>query len=300
MRTVTNQSRTDDGLEYEDGELALPDGRTLAWRWWGPVDATPVLRLQGTPGSRLNRHPDPKIQAALGVRYLMADRPGFGGSTRKPGRGVADMADDLVALLDAHGLERVPVMGGSGGGPHTLAIAARYPERISAATVIVGSAPLVAEEVGALVGVNAIGYAAAEEGWQPLFEFLVGVRERILGEEGMAGVLRDAPERDRAIMADPRWQLLARANAAEALKQGAEGWTDESMALHREWDFDLGGIRTRVTWWHGDDDMNASLTAAQRAARLLRQVDLRVWHSEGHFAPVVHEKEIVEELLSRA
>src|SRR3982074_2859360 len=79
---------TEDGVRYQDGELRLADGRTLAWRWWGEPGATPILRLQGTPGSRLYRHPDPALQRDLGVRYLMADRPGYGGSTR-PGRGVA-------------------------------------------------------------------------------------------------------------------------------------------------------------------------------------------------------------------
>jgi pimeloyl-ACP methyl ester carboxylesterase len=285
---------------HEDGRLTLSDGRILAWRWWGPAGGTPILRLQGTPGSRLYRHPDPRIQAELGVRYLMADRPGYGGSTRLPGRGVADIADDLAALLDAQGLDRVPVMGTSGGGPHALAIAARHPERISSVSVIVGAAPLVAEEAGRLVGVNADGYAAAERGWQPLFELLVDVRERILSAEGLAGVLQDAPARDRALMEDPSWQRMARANNAEALKQGAEGWTDESLALHQDFDFDPGAVAATVTWWHGDDDKNAPLSAARRAAAKLRRVDLRVCHGEGHFASLVHEQEIVEDLLSRA
>lgn len=77
---------TEDGVRYEDGELELRDGRTLAWRWWGEPGGIPVLRLQGTPGSRLYRHTNPAIQRELGVRYLMADRPGYGGSTRLPGR----------------------------------------------------------------------------------------------------------------------------------------------------------------------------------------------------------------------
>ncbi len=78
---------TEDGVRYQDGELKLRDGRTLAWRWWGEPDGIPVLRLQGTPGCRLYRHPDPAVQRDLGVRYLLADRPGYGGSTRLPGRG---------------------------------------------------------------------------------------------------------------------------------------------------------------------------------------------------------------------
>src|SRR4029077_5352918 len=121
---------TDDGVRYEDGELKLRDGRTLAWRWWGEPGATPVLRLQGTPGSRLYRHPNPEVIRGLGVGYLMADRPGYGGSTRLPGRGVAAIADDLAALLDHHKLDRVPVMGTSGGGPRPPDRGGKNPEPV--------------------------------------------------------------------------------------------------------------------------------------------------------------------------
>jgi pimeloyl-ACP methyl ester carboxylesterase len=290
----------EDGLAYADGLLRLADGRDLAWRLWGDPRGTPVLRMQGTPGSRLSRNPDPAIQLELGTRYLMADRPGYGGSSRKKGRGVAEIADDYVALLDALGLERVPVMGTSGGGPHALAVAACHPDRISAVTVVVGAAPLVPEEAAGLVGVNAAGYVAAERGWDDLYELLVQVRGRLLGEEGMQGVLSDAPKADRAIMKNPVWQRLSRTNTGEALKQGAEGWTDEGMALHQDWDFDLGTIDAGVTWWHGDDDMNAPISAARRAVALLRHADLRVWHDAGHFASLTNEREIVQELLSRS
>ena len=291
---------TEDGVRYEDGELKLRDSRTLAWRWWGEPDGIPILRLQGTPGCRLYRHPDPAVQRDLGVRYLLADRPGYGGSTRLPGRGIAEIADDLAALLDHHKLDRVPVMGTSGGGPHALAVAAKDPERITAVAVIVGSSPLEPDEVSRLVGVNAAGYAAAERGWDSLHDLLLQVRIRILGDEGMAGVLADAPPEDRAIMANPTWQKISRAVMAEALRQGAEGWADESMALHNGWDFDPDEVHATVTWWAGDDDKNVPLSAAKRAAARLPKVDLRVWHNEGHFASLTHETEIVRELLSRS
>jgi pimeloyl-ACP methyl ester carboxylesterase len=128
----------------------------------------------------------------------------------------------------------------------------------------------------------------------------VQVRERLLGVEGMAGVLSDAPASDRALMADPAWQRIERESLAETLKQGAEGWTDESMAMHHKWDFDPAEVKTSVTWWHGDDDKNAPITAARRVVAQLPRVDLRIWHEEGHFASLVHDKEIVQELLSRA
>ncbi len=292
--------QTEDGITYEDGVLTLQDGRELAWRWWGDPDGIPLLRIQGTPSSRLQRNPDPNVQKSLGVRYLMADRPGYGHSTRKPGRGVADVTGDYVALLEHFGIERIPAMGTSGGGPHVLALAALHPERVSAVTVVVGGTPLIPEEVARLVGVNARGYELAEQGWEPLHQFLVGVRSRLLSEEGMQGVLSDAPEADRAIMRDMGWQRMSRENTAEALRQGAEGWADESLAMHREWDFDLEDVVVPVTWWHGDDDMNAPLSAARRAAARLRRVHLRTWHDEGHFVSLTHDREIVQELIGRA
>jgi len=290
---------TVDGIAFEDGVLTLSDGRLMAWRWWGDPDGKPLLRIQGTPSSRLQRNPDESALTSSGARYLMADRPGYGGSTRKAGRGIADIANDYAELLDAHGLDRVPAMGTSGGGPHVLALAACHPDRVSAVSVVVGGAPLIEGEVSRLVGVNARGYALAEQGWEPLFEFLREVRERLLSEEGMQGVLSDAPETDRRIMADPAWQRMSRENLAETLRQGAEGWTDESMAMHDRWDFDPADVKTSVTWWHGDDDMNAPLTAARRVVAQLSKVDLRIWHKEGHFASLVHDQEIVSELLSR-
>jgi len=291
---------TQTGLIYEDGELRLPDGRILAWRWWGEPTWTPVLRLQGTPGSRVGLNLDPEVQRALHVRYLMADRPGFGGSTRLPGRNVAGFAEDLVALLDHHRLQRVPVVGGSGGGPHALAIAARYPDRVSALSVIVGYAHIDAAEAGRLLGVNAAGYAAAELGWEANYRLSVEARASMLVEGGIANALSDARASDKAFLLDPAWKRVAQASISEALRNGAEGWADENMALHRGWGFKLEEVQTTVTWWHGDDDMNVPLSAAKRAAGGLPRVDFRVWHGEGHLAPTLHHAEIIRELLSRS
>jgi len=297
---VKDLQRTQDGIAYEDGVLKLRDGREMAWRWWGEPGGKPLLRIQGTPSSRFQRNPDESALRDSGARYLMADRPGYGGSTRKRGRGIADVARDYAELLQSHGLQRVPAMGTSGGGPHVLALAALHPEMVSAITVVVGGTPLEPDEVEKLVGVNAKGYALADQGWEPLHEFLAEVRERLLSDEGMQGVLADAPATDRKIMSDPEWQKLSRENLAETLKQGAQGWADESFAMHAKWDFDPAEIKASVTWWHGDDDMNAPLSAARRVVAQLRKVDLRIWHDEGHFASLTHDPEIVRELLSRS
>lgn len=284
--------------EFTEGVLRLRDGRDLAWRLRGS-EGPVLLRIQGTPGSRIARDPDHATQDRLGVRYLTADRPGYGGSTRKPGRRIADLADDYAQLLDFHGLERVAVTGRSGGGPHALALAAAHPDRVSAVSIIVGAAPLVADEASCLVGINAEGYVLAEQGWDALHEFLEVMRTRLL-EEGMAQVLADAPADDVEHMADPGWQRESAADVAEALRQGAEGWTDESLALHADWDFEPSEIRASVVWWHGRGDLNAPFTAAERAVARVPGARLEVLAGEGHFATLAHTEEILRELLSRS
>ena len=115
-----------------DGRLTLRDGRTLAWREYGPAGGRPLLRFQGTPGSRYSRYPHEESYDRLDVRVIVFDRPGYGASSRLPGRGVAVVADDAAELLDHLGLDAVHAIGGSGGGPHVLALAANHPERVRA------------------------------------------------------------------------------------------------------------------------------------------------------------------------
>jgi pimeloyl-ACP methyl ester carboxylesterase len=287
-----------------DRFLTLRDGRTLCWREWGVAGGRPVLRVQGTPGSRLSRHADPTINERLGIRVIMADRPGYGGSSRLPGRGIAAVADDLAELLDSLGAGAVPVAGGSGGGPHVLALAARHPDLVAAASVVVGAAPLDASEEAALTPLNAAGLRAARTGnWDDMRELLEPVREQILADPlaGLRSALAGVPDSDRAIMADPAWQAVQAEGVTEALRPGVAGWVDESLAVLGEWDFDLSAVRTPVVWWHGRSDANAPLTAAQRLVARLPAAHLNVWADDaGHLASYRHEGEILAELLARA
>ncbi|MGH3172182.1 MAG: alpha/beta fold hydrolase, partial [Trebonia sp.] len=127
-------------------ELVIGD-RVVNYCLYGPEDGTPVISHNGSPGTRWKR---PNMVAAIersGVRMLVHDRPGYGGSTRKAGRRVADAAEDVRALADALGWERFAVPGHSGGGPYALACAALLPERVTRCAVGAGTAPSHAEGV---------------------------------------------------------------------------------------------------------------------------------------------------------
>jgi pimeloyl-ACP methyl ester carboxylesterase len=285
----------------ETRTLELRDGRTLAWREYGPSDGRPVFSFQGTPGSRYNRYPDEESYDRLGVRLIVADRPGYGMSTRLQGRGIAVVADDVAELLEHLGLERVHATGGSGGGAHVLAFAARHPGCIRAVTVVVGAAPVEEEETKGLIGLNRAGWYAAREGWEAVAELLTPVRERILEDPlGQFRVVMDAaPECDKQVMEDPAWQRVFVESVTEALRPGVEGWTDEALALLGEWDFDPSEVACSVTWWHGEHDANAPISAVRRLLAGIEDVDLRVWSDAGHLEPYHRHDEILAELLSR-
>ena len=56
-----------------DGVLRLRDGRELAWREGGDPEGYPVLRLQGTPGSRMSGLVHEPMWHELGLRVIKAE-----------------------------------------------------------------------------------------------------------------------------------------------------------------------------------------------------------------------------------
>jgi pimeloyl-ACP methyl ester carboxylesterase len=279
----------------------LPDGRTLAWKEYGPADGRPILHFQGTPGSRFSRHAHEDVYDRFGVRLLVFDRPGYGASDRLPGRAIAVVADDAAQLLDHLGLDAVHASGGSGGGPHVLAFAANHPDRVQAATVVVGATQLEEEDVAGLIRINRDAWYAAHESWEALRNLLAPMREEVLTDPlaGFKALMDAAPPSDKAVMEDPDWQRVLVESVTEAFRPGVEGWVDEGMALTLDWDFDPGDVRSSVTWWHGDHDANAPLAPVHRLLERMQGVDLRVWTDVGHLEPYHRYEEILEELLSR-
>jgi pimeloyl-ACP methyl ester carboxylesterase len=287
-----------------EGSLTRPDGRTLAWVEAGVLDGRPILRVPGTPGSRLQVRPDQSPWLDRGLRMILTERPGFGASTRHPGRGFLDHADDLVAILDELGLDRVPILGGSGAGPYLLALAARHPDRVQAVTVAVGAAPIEDDEAELMIGLNAEGYWLAKaDDRDGMTALLSPVRDAILADPlaSFRETMETAPPSDQEIMSDPSWQDYLKLGMTEALRAGVDGWVEESMLMVRGWqDLDVSTVHASLTWWHGDHDRNAPLPAVRRLLRRIPQARLIVWPDAGHLTAYLQEGVILDELLARS
>jgi len=71
-----------------------------------------------------------------GIRLIVIDRPGIADPDFHPGRRVLDWPTDVAAVTDRLGLERVAVLGYSGGVPYAAAAAYAMPERISTLALV--------------------------------------------------------------------------------------------------------------------------------------------------------------------
>lgn len=286
-----------------DESLKQPDGRTVAWTRSGEIGGLPLLRLPGTPGSRYALRADRTVWHEKKLEVITTERPGFGRSTRIPGRSFAEHCDDLAAILDHLGHDRVYLSGGSGGGPHVLAFAARHPDRVIAATIVVGFPPLNDNEYDQMIDLNAMAFRAARDGREHDVRSILKPSYDAIATGPLAGIeqaMATAPESDRELMADPVWRAGFERGVEEAFAAGMDGWVDETMAIGGSWpDIDLAAIRTSLTWWHGSTDRNCPITAARRLVDRLPTATLIEMGPVGHLEPYHREPQILDELLAR-
>lgn len=272
--------------------VEISDGRTLAYAQIGDPDGTPVFVLHGTPGSRLSgRHPDPSRVAGAGLRVITYDRPGYGRSTRHRGRAVVDCVADIAAIADALGLERFVVTGGSGGGPHALAAAARLPQRVIRAEGNVSSAPYDAPGLDWFAGMdpeNIKEFGWALEGEETLVRELQRKADEMLNRlnEDPASVLDDfeLSDADQAVLRDAIVRERIRTSTREALARGVWGWVDDDLAFVKPWGFDVSEIRVPVQVRYGVGDVLVPAGHGEWLARHVPNADVIVDHQAGHLS----------------
>jgi pimeloyl-ACP methyl ester carboxylesterase len=280
---MTAQTRTLD----EQHVLALPDGRQLAWAENGAADGRPVLCMHGSPGSRLSRQTElPQLEAA-GIRQISYDRPGYGLSDPMPGRSVADAVRDVAALLDEAGVDRVGVVGGSGGGPHALAVATLLPERCTVVHCVVGVAPYEALGMDFFEGMdpeNQRRFRAALAGREEAIECYTAdvakVAEQMTDDPASIMGDMDLPDADREIL--QRIGEQAFIALAEAFRQGVLGMADDFVAIASPWGFDPSTARAPVVLSYGEHDVNVPAVHGRWLAAHVPHREVRVNSDAGH------------------
>lgn len=164
----------------------------------GPEDGQPVLLLHGWPDSHeLWRH---QVQAltAAGHRTIAPDLRGFGASdkpTDVEAYGLAHTVGDLVAVLDAVGVDAADVVGHDWGAAAAWGFAAFLPDRVRKLAVL---------SVGHPNSFRDAGFEQRMRSWYMLLFQFEGIAEQWLTEQGdaMLGTHPD-PDAVRRAWAQP-------------------------------------------------------------------------------------------------
>ncbi|WP_406465221.1 4-carboxymuconolactone decarboxylase [Streptomyces sp. NBC_01622] len=110
----------------------------LQYRFDGPEDA-PVLILGPSLGTTWHMFDRQVPELAKQWRVFRFDLPGHGGSPAHPAGSVSDLADRLLATLDALGVQRFGYAGCALGGAVGLELVLRHPERVASLALIAAS-----------------------------------------------------------------------------------------------------------------------------------------------------------------
>jgi pimeloyl-ACP methyl ester carboxylesterase len=279
--------------------VRLADGRNMAVKESGSPTGHPVFLMHGTPGSRVGPLPRSFVLHGLGVRLITFDRPGYGESDRLQYRRVADVVPDVEAIADSLGIEEFAVLGRSGGGPHALACAAMLSDRVTRAAILVSLAPSDADGLDWLEGmsdsnVEEFVTASREPGKLTAALIRTAAEIRVDPASHVTTLSPELPEADQRLMADSRLRDLLAQNYAEALRESADGWIDDSIAFVSPWGFHPGEIKVPVLVWHGQDDVFSPVSHSRWLAEQIPNADILIQPGAAHFAAI----EVLPDVLS--
>ena len=267
-------------------ELVVVDGRNVTYEVWGPADGRPWVFIGGTPSCRYLLMDDAFFERS-GIRAVTFDRPGFGGSDRLPGRRVVDVVGDVQAITAAMGWDRYGVFGGSGGTPHALACGARLADQITRVVVCGQVAPSSMPDLTAsMMPFNRQMTELAHDDPAAFTQRLTATAAAIVADPmgAFLATLDGIPDVDREFLNRPEVQARAVRTLSEALRNGPDGWYDDTMAIMGDWGFTLDSVRVPVRLYHGGLDVNCPLGHAQYVAALLPDAELTVWPELGHMS----------------
>jgi pimeloyl-ACP methyl ester carboxylesterase len=286
----------------------------------GPADGLPLVLHEGTPVGLSLYRPTVEAAAVRGLRVVLIARPGYEGSTPRPGRRVADVTGDVAEVLDRLGAETFLAAGWSGGGPHALACAALLPGRCLAAASIAGVAPYGMPDLDFMAGMGAENveeFSAAVKGEQALTDFLqaaaAGMKD-VTGAQVAAALGDLVSGADKAALTGEYADRMASALRA-ALKEGIAGWRDDDLAFTSGWGFSLGwdsklGVETLlgpenppapVAIWQGGQDRMVPFAHGQWLAAHITRARAHLLPGEGHLTLTVTSMDrILDDLLDLA
>lgn len=287
------------GRFEDEGDCRLVDiggGQQYALARYGAPDGYPVLALHGAPASHIMFQPSDATARALGLSITAPDREGYGRTRIDADPTLASRAEALERLVDALALERLAVLGVSGGCPYAAALAARLGARVSALALVSPMGPVrdlsttvpvafghrrffldlprAPRLLGGVAHVAAMVYLRFPHTTTRLFA-------RLLGGE------------DASILERIDAHALLVSMTREAFRNGPEGGLRDLEIFSRPWQVDLASIRAPTTLWQGDADVVVPKAVALALAQRIPGCKTITVAGAGHFWVLDHVAEVL-------
>jgi pimeloyl-ACP methyl ester carboxylesterase len=285
-----------------EGNIAVGEDRQIGFAEFGAPQGRTVFWLHGTPGARRQIPTEARLYAEQhNIRLIGIDRPGIGSSTPHRYQSISSFADDLRTIADTLGIDKMAIVGLSGGGPYTLTCAAAMPDRVVAVGVLGGVAPT--------CGPDAISGGAMNLGLRvaPLLKFggsplRVGASLLIQAARPVASPALDlygllSPQADRHLLARPEFKAMFLDDLLNGSRKQLAAPFNDIILFARDWGFRLHEVKVPVRWWHGDHDHIIPFSHGEYVVSRLPDAELFHLPEESHLAGLGRGEEILSTLM---
>ena len=240
----------------------------------GPV----LLFIHGTPGGY-----DQTTEATDKFRVLTPSRPGYLRTSILLGKTPLQQAKVFKALLDALGIDKVIVMGVSGGGPSSLEFAAKFPEKTHG-----------------LIAFEAVTYA---EDFTETDAEIIGASDfslwfqlasiSFLSNENLASAILPNSKNREKLLNKPQnieelkrlvWSIWPLSERQEGIKNDYKQFSNFAAPLN--------DITVPTLVIHGNEDINVDISHATNLIENIKGAELYAVNGGDHYMSSTHAEEI--------
>ena len=285
-----------------EGNIAVGEDRQIGFAEFGAPQGRAVFWLHGTPGARRQIPTEARVYAEHhDIRLIGIDRPGIGSSTPHMYETISCFGEDLRTIADTLGIDKMAVVGLSGGGPYSLACAAALPDRVVTAGVLGGVAPTCGSDSirGGLMNLGSAVAPLLKLGGSPL---RVGASWLIRAARPVASPALDvyaflSPQADRHLLARPEFKAMFLDDLLNGSRRQLAAPFNDVILFARDWGFRLDEVKVPVRWWHGDHDHIIPFSHGEHVVSRLPDAELFHLPGESHLAGLGRGEEILATLM---
>ncbi len=291
--------RFDTDIEHARDRIA--HGSAVIATRCGPIEyqetgtGVPLLAVHGSGGGYDQGMAFAGALAQRGIRVIAMSRFGYLRTPMPADASAAAQADAHVCLLDALGITRAAVVGGSAGAPSALQMAIRHPDRVSALVLLVPLAykpptqadsapplpPWVERTMMRLIGSDFLFWAALHVARDPLIKVVLATPPELLDPASASEQARVNAMLDNILPVSAR----------------AEGLRSDTAAGKHLAPAALASIRAPTLVISARDDRYGTYASAEYTASRIAGARF-VGFDEGGHTWVGHDDEVMSEIIT--